>query len=492
MDKELKRSFKIDIGRKRKKNLRLHLLLLMCMAGIVPVVVLSVILLNTYEKRTISLRTGIVQNQCIILADHLYTYGYINNTVNESINAELAQLSNMYDGRVLIINGDFKVVKDTYSLNEGKYVLSEDVLRVYSKGESITTYDDKDHYIQVTTPIGDTKNENGIIGIMQVSVSTEEIAIQKNTMTHIIGLVLIALSAIIVGIAVYSAHIITKPFKELSDRLSNIIEGFDETQITVTDYAETEKISESFNHLLTRMKTLDDSRSEFVANVSHELKTPITSVKVLAESLTSQDDVPVEVYKEFMEDISHEIDREDAIINDLLALVKMDKEGKNLVVQSCDIELIIADIQKRLAPIADKAGIELIFETIRPVVAEVDETKLTLAITNIIENGIKYNTPGGFVKITLDAEPMYFTINIADSGIGIPQEDIPKVFERFYRVDKSHSREIGGTGLGLAITRNVIAMHQGAIKIESEVNVGTVVFVRVPLSHIITPAIQQK
>ena len=124
-------------------------------------------------------------------------------------------------------------------------------------------------------------------------------------------------------------------------------------------------------------------------------------------------------------------------------------------------------------------------ETYRPIVAEVDEVKLSLALSNLVENGIKYNVEDGWVHVTLNADHKYFYVTVADSGVGIPKDSIDKIFERFYRVDKSHSREIGGTGLGLAITRNAIAMHRGAVKVkESEEQKGTTFSVRIPLNYI--------
>ena len=110
---------------------------------------------------------------------------------------------------------------------------------------------------------------------------------------------------------------------------------------------------------------------------------------------------------------------------------------------------------------------------------------MTLAFTNLVENAIKYNQPGGFVHVTLNADHKYFYVKVADSGIGIPQEDQSHIFERFYRVDKSHSREVGGTGLGLAITRSAVIMHRGSIKVYSSEGDGTTFTVRTPLSYIL-------
>lgn len=237
--------------------------------------------------------------------------------------------------------------------------------------------------------------------------------------------------------------------------------------------------------MLGRLKVLDESRQEFVSNVSHELKTPLTSMKVLADSLLAQQDVPVEIYQEFMTDMSEEIERENKIINDLLSLVRMDKTASALNIKSENINELVERILKRLRPIAAKNNIELVYESFRPVTAEVDEVKLTLAISNLVENAIKYNHENGWVHVSLNADHRYFYIEVADSGIGIPEESKEHIFERFYRVDKSHSREIGGTGLGLSIARSVVVMHRGAIKVFSQVGEGTTFTVRIPISYVV-------
>ena len=186
-----------------------------------------------------------------------------------------------------------------------------------------------------------------------------------------------------------------------------------------------------------------------------------------------------------MKDISSEIDRENQIITDLLSLVKMDRKALDLNIETVNINDLIGLIVKRLTPIAKLRSVELTFDSFRPVNAEVDQTKLALAFSNLVENAIKYNQPeGGWVRISLNADHKYFYVTVADSGIGIPEEAQDHIFERFYRVDKSHSREIGGTGLGLAITRNAIVMHRGAIKVHSKTGEGTTFSVRIPLVYI--------
>ena len=188
--------------------------------------------------------------------------------------------------------------------------------------------------------------------------------------------------------------------------------------------------------------------------------------------------------EEFMGDLSQEIERENKIINDLLSLVKMDKTAQNMNIRSVNINDLLEQTLKRLRPIADKKNVEMVMESFRPVTAEIDEMKFTLAISNLVENAIKYNHENGWVHVSLNADYKYFYIKVEDSGIGIPEQDQPHIFERFYRVDKSHSREIGGTGLGLAIARNAVIVHRGAIKVHSSEGAGTTFTVRVPLIYV--------
>ena len=178
-----------------------------------------------------------------------------------------------------------------------------------------------------------------------------------------------------------------------------------------------------------------------------------------------KEDVPEELYREFLSDISDEIDRESKIIDDLLTLVKADKSNAELNVEQININGLLEQILKRLRPIAKKRNIELVLESIREVSADVDEVKLSLALSNLVENAVKYNHEEGWVHVTLDADHKYFYIKVADTGIGIPEDALEHIFERFFRVDKARSRESGGTGLGLSIAKEIIDRHEGTIEL---------------------------
>ena len=319
---------------------------------------------------------------------------------------------------------------------------------------------------------------------MLVSISTDEIRANMKIL-ETKGMTILSIIALLVLVFGYLlAGILMKPFQKVTRSIEDITDGYLDESISVPDYLETELITDAFNKMLTRVRTLDDSRQEFVSNVSHELKTPLASMKVLADSLNGQEGVPVELYQEFMQDITSEIDRENQIITDLLSLVKMGKKVADLNITQVNINELLEQLLKRLHPIAAQKNVELILDSFRPVNAEVDATKLSLALSNLIENGIKYNNENGWVRVSLNADHKYFYVTVADSGIGIPEESIAHIFERFYRVDKSHSREIGGTGLGLAIARSAIVMHRGAIRVYSKENEGTTFSVRIPLNYV--------
>lgn len=463
------------------KSLKLRIFIMVLLIGIIPMVAVSSYVLHNFEKHSIESRMAQELNQCTILSNYLAQTGYLNDNSIESVNGQIEQLSDLNDGRVMIIDDNFKVISDTYRISLGKTLIATEVIKCF-QGETSKNYDENNGYIEIAMPITDA--ELMPIGAIMVSASTDSIMenVERTRKTAlVVGLVIITLILIL---DVFLSDYLLKPFERITAAISSVEAGYNNEPIAVGGYSEMDSIMDAFNLLLTRMKTLDDSRSEFVSNVSHELKTPMTSMKVLADSLLSMEDAPIEMYREFMNDIAEEVDRENNVINDLLTLVRMDKKDAQLNIENVSINEMIERILKMLKPLADEKNVELIFESLRDVTASVDEVKLSLSFMNLVENAIKYNKDNGWVRVTLDADHQFFILEVADCGIGIPEENLETIFERFYRVDKSHSGEIEGTGLGLAISRAAIIMHRGAIKANSIVGEGTIFTVRIPLSYV--------
>ncbi len=462
--------------------MRMYLLCAFIVIGVVPLSFFTMVILNTYEEKAINNRIAEMQSQGSMLANLLLPTGYLTTGGIAEIDIAVSRIAELYQGRILIVNKNLNIIKDTYSLEDGRYLVSEEVIQSFN-GTNVSIADREHQNLKLTYPILDSSNKE-IKGVIVMNGSTKDIYSVRDSIEQRAILFALTLAILIMVFAIFFSGKLTNPLTSLVSFIDRLSEGYLENGFSIKGYNEIEKISDSFNHMIAKMQKLENSRQEFVSNVSHELKTPITSIKVLADSLLMQEDTPVELYREFLTDITEEIERENKIITDLLSLVKLDKTAGDMNIATVNINDLLEQILKRLGPIAKKQNIELIYESFRPVLADVDEVKLSLAISNLIENAIKYNTEDGWVRVSLNADHKYFFIKVADSGIGIPEEAQDFIFERFYRVDKARSRESGGTGLGLAITKNVIQMHRGAIRVYSKEGEGTTFNVRIPLNYI--------
>ena len=467
------------------RSFRLRIFIIILLVGLLTAETMRYAQLGNYRSQLVQERTMEVTEAARVMANKLINYNYLQNPSSELIESQLEQLSMLFEGRIMVIDENFRVIRDTYDISVGKTMIGEEVICSY-QGKTITNYDSGSRYIEVAVPVmpltkaGDWAQTEGVL---LISASTDDIFRKAEDIGRRAVIIEIVFMMLVVGVAAIVATVIVKPFDRVTKAIGSVVTFDDETPV-VSDYKETQEIVEAFNKLRQRLKVLDDSRQEFVSNVSHELKTPIASIKVLADSLNVQEEVPVEVYKDFMQDISVEIDRENEIITDLLNLVRMEKGASGLRIENRNINELLEQAVKRLGPLARKNEVDLILESHRTVNADIDEVKFTQAITNLIENGIKYNKHPGWVKITLDADHQYMTVDVADSGVGIPEAEQGHIYERFYRGDKSHSKEISGTGLGLSLTRKSILLHRGSIEVKSVVGEGTDFVVKIPLSYI--------
>ena len=287
------------------KSLKFRIFLLIILFGIAPTFLLRTGILSVYEKRAVNTRTVDITSQAKLLASQIVANNYLQDTSSKNITTQLDQLSTIYDGRVMLIDSSFTIVKDTYALDEQKTILSEEVMQAYN-GETVQKYDADNHYIEMTFPMHDESGKN-VIGVMLVSVSTDSIAATLAILKQYALMIqfLVAVIVIIAGFTVSTAFV--RPFRRLTKSIKDVQDGYEADFISVNSYSETETMSAACDEMLRRLQTLDESRQEFVSNVSHELKTPLTSMKVLADSLMGQEDIPVELYREFMTDIGAEI-----------------------------------------------------------------------------------------------------------------------------------------------------------------------------------------
>ena len=402
---------------------------------------------------------------------------------------ELADFaSNVTDAEFLICNsdGNLLLTTDTTLVNRvltvpqdvAEGAMSDDTYAVRTTLGDI--YEDT-HFV-VGVPI---VSEGATVGFVLAVTGARALTTMWRTF---IGLFFMTAVTVLLLSFVVSAWVSmrqSRPIHEMAEATRRFAEGnFDVRMHNYEGVTEISELSESFNNMADSLQETERQRREFIANVSHELKTPLTSMKVLSDSLLSQEGMPEELYREFLGDITSEIERMTNIINDLLSMAKLEKNSADMTIVNISINELLDGVLKRLRPIAAKRNIELVYESYRPVVADVDEVKMSIALNNLIENAIKYNYDGGWVHVTLNADHKFFYVRIQDSGVGIPEELQDKIFERFYRVDKARSRETGGTGLGLALTRRAILLHRGSIKVYSKEKEGTTFTIRIPLNYV--------
>lgn len=468
-------------------SMKVPLAIIMIAAALIPLFLQAVVMLGSFNQGQLDARTIEIQNQCVILSNKMTRSGYMTaeKKNNTALDSQMQAISDVYNGRIVIVNSNFRVITDTFNLSTGKFYISEEVIKCF-KGENSSHYNKDMQYLAQTIPVYDPANEKNIYGVIVVTASTENILSLTDKVMGKSNLFLVFICLAMGVLAVVAVHILMRPFKKLQLSFDRVAQGDLDADITENTYRETTQLSQAVQKSLSKLKAVDQSRQEFVSNVSHELKTPITSIRVLADSLMGMEEVPVELYREFMTDISDEIDRENQIIEDLLTLVKMDKSAESQMnIEQVNINGELELILKRLRPIAKRGNVELVLESIREVTADVDRVKISLAITNLVENAIKYNRDSGNVRVTLDADHKYFYVKVTDTGIGIPEDALEHIFERFFRVDKARSREVGGTGLGLAIAKNMIQMHHGIIDVESTPGEGTTFSMRIPLTYVL-------
>ena len=434
------------------------------------------------ENAVIATRKNNISAQFSVISTYFST-SMLDESYSSNDMADMAEsIGGILSCRIQIIDRDFTIITDTYQINKGNICITESVNKCFN-GENSADTDKTNECIVITQAITDADGNIAYVMFATASISDIYLAMDNIRLTG--TSIIIILIIIVIFLAFIGSYTLTKPFRTITKTINRVDIGHLEESIDLKGPSEVEEISAAFNLMLDRVNQLEASRQEFVSNVSHELKTPLTSMKVLADSLLSMDDVPVEMYREFMEDLSSEIDRGNAIIGDLLTLVKFDDAEVEMNIAPVNINELLESVLKVVRPLARQKNVEIILESLRPVIADIDEVKFSMAISNLVENAVKYNNDEGWVHVSLNADQTYFYIKIQDNGIGIPEESVEHIFDRFYRVDKSRSRESGGTGLGLSITKKIILAHRGQIRVYSEEGVGTTFSTQVPLTYVV-------
>ncbi|MBR4113961.1 MAG: ATP-binding protein [Anaerotignum sp.] len=463
-------------------SLRWFLLGAYAVAGILPLLLLASTLLHSVQGYFVEERRKELLSQANVISGQLTSARFLfEETGRTDLEEMMLEASQSEDYRIMVLDSSCVVVYDTGYENTGKTFLLPEVIQALQDKDTAREQENGTVYAAASIT-GAADRRAGVVLIVDDMQDVHDTVGDIGSASY---LVLAAVLIVVITIMVAISKVFTEPVKNLIGVIQKMSEGHFEQRVKVNDKIHNEVVDLAIacNQMADQLEKVESTRQQFVSNVSHELKTPLSSVKVLSESILLQEDVPKEMYVEFLHDINSEVDRMTAIINDLLTLVKLDQKEIPLNFKEGDLNQLMADIAKRLQPLADAKEIELKMDYLKEIKADMDEMKLSLAISNLIDNAIKYTPEKGTVRVTLDADHQHAFITVADTGIGIPEDEVNRIFERFYRVDKTRDRETGGTGLGLSITHSTIMMHNGSIKVTSKEEEGTTILVRIPLKQ---------
>ncbi len=291
---------------------------------------------------------------------------------------------------------------------------------------------------------------------------------------------LVLVTVAVTLVSLFVSRLFTKPISELNEGIVEMARGDFSNRVSVRGKNEFAQLATAFNTMCDRLESLDKARNQFVSNASHELKTPLSTMKILIETLMYQDPMDPAMTREFLTDINKEIDRLNSVIGDLLTLVSIDGGEKPLDARPLAVAELLSDNMRRLQPLARERGIEMTLSVREQVTVNGDVNRLTQVFYNLMDNAIKYTGRGGSVRVELSKKDKRAIVKVIDTGIGIPKEDQLHIFDRFYRVDKARSRETGGTGLGLSIVKQIVMLHGGHVDVTSEENKGSTFTVDLP------------
>ena len=459
----------------------------------IAVILITLILMCTYVIGLLS--ESLYSGESV---DMLAKANTISTILSENweadINASDAKFSGTVDSclggtniRGVVTNTSYTVMCDTYKESQliGKVFMRE-VMRSALDGEQVENISDDETGMKLISVAVPVSRDGNIIGCVYLAESIENISgTIKSTRNSLI--VFCVLILVIIGmLSLGMSYIITSPVGSFIDVAKRISRGDFSKRVDVRGHNEIAQMGEALNFMCEELSSLEEKRRKFVSDASHELKTPMAGIKLICDSLVSAENPDMDTVKEFLGDMSDEVDRLTRIVERLLALTKLDATEQTVSeVEETDIKALVDEVVRKLNPIAAARTVvlETDFNDIEFGPILVDYDKIYEAVYNITDNAIKYSPEGSLINISLSEGTGTINIAVRDHGPGIPEEAREKIFERFYRLDDSRARETGGTGLGLAIAREAVNAHGGNITVTDAEGGGSIFTITLPYKN---------
>ena len=404
----------------------------------------------------------------LITAAEIADLEVINNV---TISNALSEIGTPKATRLLIVDQNCQILYDSEeTINDvGKYYILPEIIKAL-EGNDVFTWQYKSGVMQSrsATPIISYGITLGCVYMMEYD--TEQGALIQTLQRNILTITLILEVAVFLFAIIFST-LFSKRLRKIMASIRIIREGDYTHKVQMRGRDELTMLGEEFNDLAEKLQMSEQKRRQFVSDASHELKTPLASIKLLTDSIL-QNEMDQEMVHEFVGDIGNEAERLNRMSQKLLSLSKIESQSDS----DCEIVYIAPTVHRvirMINEIAKEHQITIQTELNNDCTILIIEDDLYQIIFNLIENGIKYNIAGGTLSITLRREDDNAVLVISDTGVGIPEDSLEHIFERFYRVDKARSRKSGGSGLGLSIVKNMVERNRGTIHVTSTVGAGT-------------------
>ncbi len=384
--------------------------------------------------------------------------------------------------RLLVTDAGGKILFDTRETGSavGQYTFYTEVVQALLGNDvSICRYENSAFRSRAASPV---VYQNQIIGaVYAYEYDTEQAALLENFQHNVLRLSLMIGAAVAV-FSVIMSRALTAQIKELLAAIRNVREGAYSHRANIRGRDEIAQIGHEFNSLAGRLQKTEDSRRRFVSDASHELKTPLAAIRLLTDSILQTDSIDMATAREFVSDIGREAERLSRITEDLLRLTRLDSDVLEPP-EVVDVLPILQQVMRMMELVAEERGISITYQAEEGCRVLSARDEIHQVIYNLTDNAVKYDRDGGRVEVRLRRERDQVVLSVADDGIGIPEEDIPRIFERFYRVDKARSRAAGGTGLGLSIVSDTVCKRGGVIQAANRPAGGAEFTVRWPLAE---------
>ncbi len=444
----------------------------------------STVVLSLVEKNFIKERETLYLNQTntisSLMSSERYITKYHSGDQEAIANMEKMLETKSKEGsfRILVFDYDGYCIADTNKISNGRYYNFSELNKALNGEDNANVKKSSQTIYSAVSIVNDNFDVRGAILVIDdasdLFLFLEDL--QGNNFVVIISLAILALLA---ATAVSSWFV--RPIKKMLKVIEEMSDGHLDKRLKITTSDEFSELGIAFNTMAEKIEAVESTKDQFVSNVSHELKTPLSAIKVLGESTMHMEAMDKETYDEFLGDIISEVDRMTEIINDLLVLVRFDHSDVSINYQKIPIRSFLENIIKSLKALANKKNIEIVSRLETSSDFEIDKLKMFSAVSNIIENAIKYTPDGGIVEVYATNDNQFVYISVKDTGVGIEEEELDNIFKRFYRVDDSRNRATGGTGLGLSIAHSAVLLHNGSIRVSSTVGEGSIFLIRVPL-----------